>query len=184
MHSSKNHMIWLRALCALAAIATAATLSTGCGDSGTSQAGVSPQPGTTATATPAASPSGTPGATVQISIPANATGKGPAAYGANPATVEVGATVTWTNNDSIAHTVTADDNSFDSGPMQPGQTFSHTFSQAGTVPYHCSIHGAASMSGTIQVTSASPSPSATPSSSPSAGSAGGTPGTGGGTTSY
>lgn len=60
----------------------------------------------------------------------------------NPASVSVavGATVTWTNNDSIAHTVTADDGSFDSGPIDPGKTFTFTFTKAGTFSYHCSIH--------------------------------------------
>jgi len=54
--------------------------------------------------------------------------------------VDAGTTVTWTNNDNVAHTVTADDGSFDSGPIQPGASFSHTFATAGTVAYHCSIH--------------------------------------------
>jgi plastocyanin len=54
--------------------------------------------------------------------------------------VAKGTTVTWTNNDAMAHTVTADDASFDSGNIAPGATFSHTFSTAGTVAYHCSIH--------------------------------------------
>jgi plastocyanin len=47
--------------------------------------------------------------------------------------------VTWTNNDSIGHTVTADDGSFNS-PVDPGKTFSFTFTKAGTYTYHCSIH--------------------------------------------
>jgi plastocyanin len=55
-------------------------------------------------------------------------------------TVPVGTTVTWKFDDSTQHTVTADDNSFASSPMANGQTFTHTFSTAGTVPYHCSIH--------------------------------------------
>jgi plastocyanin len=55
-------------------------------------------------------------------------------------TVAVGSTVTWTNRDSVGHTVTADDGSFDSKTIANGDTFSHTFSQAGTFAYHCSIH--------------------------------------------
>src|SRR5436309_13653236 len=51
-----------------------------------------------------------------------------------------GATVTWTNNDATAHTVTADDGSFDSGNIAPGNSFTHTFSSMGTVNYHCTIH--------------------------------------------
>ena len=69
-----------------------------------------------------------------------------------PATiaVPVGATVTWTNNDTTGHTVTADDGSFKSDTLAPGATFSHTFAAAGTFAYHCSIH--TSMTGTVTVT--------------------------------
>ncbi len=55
-------------------------------------------------------------------------------------TVAVGTTVTWTNNDNIAHTVTADDNSFDSGNLAAGATYTKSFTTAGTYPYHCSYH--------------------------------------------
>ena len=70
----------------------------------------------------------------------------------NPATVtaKVGGKVTWTNNDSVAHTVTLDDNSADSGNLAAGSTFDHTFATAGTFAYHCKIHS--SMHGTVSVT--------------------------------
>jgi plastocyanin len=61
----------------------------------------------------------------------------------NPSTlsVKVGTTVTWTNQDSIAHTVTSDSgNELDSGPIPSGQNYSHTFNAAGNFSYHCSIH--------------------------------------------
>ena len=48
--------------------------------------------------------------------------------------------VSWTNDDSIEHTVTADDGSFDSGPISPGDTFDNTFDSSGDFGYHCSIH--------------------------------------------
>jgi plastocyanin len=64
-------------------------------------------------------------------------------------TVPVGTTVTWKFDDSTEHTVTADDNSFNSPPTAGGRTFTHTFSTAGTVAYHCSIHPF--MTGTIVV---------------------------------
>ena len=48
--------------------------------------------------------------------------------------------VSWTNDDSIEHTVTADDRSFDSGPISPGDTFDNTFDSRGEFGYHCSIH--------------------------------------------
>ena len=53
-------------------------------------------------------------------------------------TVKVGDTVTWTNSDSVAHTITFAD--FDSGQVAPGATYSHTFDKAGTFDYKCSIH--------------------------------------------
>jgi len=65
-------------------------------------------------------------------------------------TVPVGTTVTWTNNDSTTHTVTADDGSFDSGNVDPGGTFSFTFSTAGTINYHCKIHPNMTASITVQ----------------------------------
>jgi amicyanin len=54
--------------------------------------------------------------------------------------VTSGSTVTWKNNDSSPHTVTADDNSFTSPTLNTGDTYSKTFATAGTYPYHCSIH--------------------------------------------
>jgi plastocyanin len=54
--------------------------------------------------------------------------------------VSAGTTVTWTNNDAIAHTVTADDGSYDSGNIPPGSRYSKVFSTAGTFAYHCTIH--------------------------------------------
>jgi plastocyanin len=60
----------------------------------------------------------------------------------SPATVEVtaGTTVHWTNDDSVIHTVTARDGSFNSGVMQTGDTFSQTFDVPGTYDYFCAIH--------------------------------------------
>lgn len=56
-------------------------------------------------------------------------------------TVSAGTTVTWDNEDSEPHTVTADDNStFDSGALTPGESFQHTFSQPGQYAYHCDFH--------------------------------------------
>ena len=59
-----------------------------------------------------------------------------------PATynIPVGATVVWNNNDSVTHTVTARDNSFDSGNLSPGDTFQYTFEQSGELEYYCKLH--------------------------------------------
>lgn len=55
-------------------------------------------------------------------------------------TVKKGDTVTWQNNDSIDHTVVADDGSFDLGTIASGTKVQHTFTTVGTFKYHCSIH--------------------------------------------
>ena len=52
-------------------------------------------------------------------------------------TVAVGDTVTWTNDDDTDHTVTADDDAFDSGDLGGGDTFEQTFDEAGEFAYHC-----------------------------------------------
>jgi len=55
-------------------------------------------------------------------------------------TIAKGTTVTWTNNDYTTHTVTADDNSFNSGDITAGQSYTKTFNTPGTFPYHCTYH--------------------------------------------
>jgi plastocyanin len=59
-------------------------------------------------------------------------------------------TVTFVNQDSTKHTVTANDGSFDSTDIAPGASWTHTFA-AGTYAYHCSYH--TWMKGTITVVS-------------------------------
>ena len=60
----------------------------------------------------------------------------------NPVTITIskGQTVTWTNMDSAPHTITSTTGDFNSGPISQGQTFSHTFNNAGTFEYSCTIH--------------------------------------------
>ncbi len=72
-----------------------------------------------------------------------------------PATLQtkVGDTVTWTNDESVGHDVTADDGSFKSGPsggMQQGDKYEHTFNKAGNFAYKCTVHP--NMTGTVEVT--------------------------------
>ena len=69
-------------------------------------------------------------------------------------TVAKGTKVTWTNNDSTAHTVTGDsEHGPNSQPIEPGKSYSFTFADEGTFNYHCTIHP--EMTGTVTVTSAS-----------------------------
>jgi len=54
--------------------------------------------------------------------------------------VAAGTHVTWTNTDTVPHSVTARDNRFDSGPIQPGKSFEWTAEGSGAVNYHCIFH--------------------------------------------
>jgi len=54
--------------------------------------------------------------------------------------VRPGESIEFKNEDIYAHTVTADDGSFDSGLIQPGSTWKLTVAKAGTVAYHCTPH--------------------------------------------
>ena len=83
-------------------------------------------------------------------------------------TIQPGETVTWTNNGNHPHTVTADDGSFDSGTLQPGESYSHTFQSAGMVPYHCSIHPFMTGSVSVGQSSGTTAPSTSQPSMPAA----------------
>ena len=62
------------------------------------------------------------------------------AFSPGDITVRTGTTVTWTNNDQEAHTVTATDHSFSSPPLSPGDNYHFTFTKPGTYHYLCTIH--------------------------------------------
>ncbi|MHA2067628.1 MAG: cupredoxin domain-containing protein [Candidatus Thorarchaeota archaeon] len=81
------------------------------------------------------------------SLPPDAPAPAPAS--APAPNLPVGTIILWYNNDSIDHTVTARDNSFDSGRISPGETFKYTFEQSGEFEYYCKIHP--SMVGKITV---------------------------------
>lgn len=74
----------------------------------------------------------------------------------NPETIRVtaGTTVTWTNDDSVQHSVESTTGAFSTSPLLlSGSThasFSHTFTQPGTYPYICGVHNY--MTGTVIVT--------------------------------
>jgi len=113
---------------------------------------VTPTPTTAVTpaGTPA-TPDTTPAAGTPTSEPASGAAVEIKDFAFNPAnlTITAGTTVTWTNNDTVPHTVTAADGSFDSGTLSPGDTFTHTFTSAGSFDYHCDFHP--NMQGTIVV---------------------------------
>ena len=67
-------------------------------------------------------------------------------------TAGVGTSITWTNTDTVPHSVTADDKRFDSGAILPGKTFQWTVSGTGSIQYHCIFHP--SMTAVINVSGA------------------------------
>lgn len=91
-------------------------------------------PAVTPTPTPTSSPTTTP-TPAQVNVEISGL-----AFVPSTLTVSVGTTVTWTNKDSVSHTVTSDDNLFNSGTLATNATFEHTFNQKGTFAYHCSFH--------------------------------------------
>jgi nitrite reductase (NO-forming) len=103
--------------------------------------------------------SGGGGSATSVSIVTGSSSLTDTAFQPNPVQVSVGDTVTWTNDDTQPHTVTAGANAqpsgeFDSSPnfnplLAPQQTFEHTFAQAGEYPYYCALHP--NMVGTVSV---------------------------------
>jgi len=68
-------------------------------------------------------------------------------------TVKQGVTVKWTNTGDLPHTVTKEDGpgpDFDSGTLQPGDTYEETFTTAGKIGYLCTIHSGQNGSLTVQ----------------------------------
>jgi len=71
------------------------------------------------------------------------------AFAPSPASATAGQPLQVRNADDTAHTFTADDGSFDTGPIAGGQTRAITPRAPGTIHYHCSIH--TYMTGTLSV---------------------------------
>lgn len=73
------------------------------------------------------------------------------AYQPDSINIQIGDTVIWTNNGGAIHTVTSDGGSgpLDSGDIASGNTYSHTFSAAGTYNYHCTHHPSMTASVTV-----------------------------------
>ncbi|MGW7008817.1 cupredoxin domain-containing protein [Streptomyces sp. NPDC054933] len=145
------------------ASATATAITPGSGQS--SLAGL---PGATATGAatqPSTAPSAA-GSTPTMTMPTNAATRTPAgapvatdsvaiknfAFAPASITVKVGTTVTWTNQDTDAHTVTSQNNAgpLNSQPLNTGQSYSYTFTTPGTYSYLCTIHPF--MTATVTVT--------------------------------
>jgi plastocyanin len=120
----------LLALCAVVALAAA-----GCG--GSDNGGSS----SSSTSTPAASSSGGGVAIKMQNI----------AFDPKAVTVKVGQKITWTNDDSTDHNVTADSGAdFKSDNFGKGATFEFTPDKAGTIAYECTLHPGMKATITVQ----------------------------------
>jgi plastocyanin len=67
--------------------------------------------------------------------------------------VPAGATIKWTNTGKLPHTVTKEEGpgeDFDSGTLQPGDSFEQTFTTPGKIAYHCTIHSGQDGSVTVR----------------------------------
>lgn len=128
-------------------IATLALLIVACGGPAASPTALPTQ---APADTPATTPAGSPEATADEPNDGQARVR-IADFAFDPAALPIsaGTTVTWTNADSAAHTVTFSDGSADSGEMGNGATFQHTFDAEGELAYFCEIHP--SMQGTVTV---------------------------------
>jgi plastocyanin len=125
-------------LCGVFAVVLAA--GAGCGSSTPSTPST---PGPTP-AGPASPPGSSPASATSVTVNVKNF-----AFNPQKVTIKVGGTVTWKFDDSAQHTATALDKSFNSPPLNNGQTFQHTFTKAGTYNYMCSIHQF--MTGTVIV---------------------------------
>ena len=98
-----------------------------------------------------------PGATVTASICTEASGTAAdveATVSGNqwgPVSAAAGDVITWTNEDSVPHKVALDDGSCTMTSNITGAApQSLVFNQAGSFPFHCTVHP--SMQGTIKIT--------------------------------
>ncbi|HEX6361045.1 cupredoxin family copper-binding protein [Actinophytocola sp.] len=106
-----------------------------------------------AAAAPAAAPSSTASSSTSVDI---------MNYAFSPAnlTISVGDTVVWTNHDTAPHNVVVSDGpvKFTSPTLNQGDTFTYTFTVAGTYDYYCSIHPDMKASITVEGGSDTPAP--------------------------
>ena len=137
----RNHSLAL--IIALLALLAGALAASACGGDSKEKATptVAPKATTQATqvaSTPKATTQATQAATTPETEGASVDIKG-FAFDPKTVTVKVGQTVTWTNQDSVTHTVTGD-GGIDSGDLSKGKSYSKTFDAEGTFDYHCTPH--------------------------------------------
>lgn len=55
-------------------------------------------------------------------------------------TIRAGETVVFSNEDDFDHAIVAEDGSFASPTLNPGRSWNHRFTKAGTYRYSCRLH--------------------------------------------
>jgi plastocyanin len=108
---------------------------------GTTTATTTPPPATSSTpAMPAMSMPATTSTTASAPVATNAVAIKGFAFSPANITVKAGTTVTWTNQDQDAHTVTATGGAFGSQALNTGAHYTFTFTKPGSYDYLCTIH--------------------------------------------
>lgn len=96
--------------------------------------------GKTTTTPPTVAPTTAPPTTAPqvatLDIAVNGDSSGVSQFDPSQARVYTGSLVKWTNNDSQPRSIEADDGTFSSGPLAPGQSFSYKADKAGRFNYH------------------------------------------------
>ncbi len=141
----------MRKILFIGLVVTAVVLISGCyGPTTSPNATIQPTGGTPSST--ASTATGTATATASTTV-ATVNTVNITSTGYDPAIISVpsGTTVTWTNTDTVSHTVKSKTGDFDSGSVSGGQRFSWTFNTAGSYDYGDTNN--ASMSGTVIVTS-------------------------------
>lgn len=110
-------------------LSLAATLALGGGVALAQTGSPAPAPAGNASAVPA--PAASPISTVHVKN---------FAYVPDTVTIRPGQTVRFVQDDETPHTVTANDKSYDSGNLDKGASWNHTFTTEGTYAYFCAYH--------------------------------------------
>lgn len=98
------------------------------------------RPGVRDTAVAAPPPAGRPGPRRVVTPGAVAGRMRQFTFSPGRIAITAGTTISWTNTDPVAHTITADDGSWSSGTIEPGTVWRRRFDRPGTFTFHCTPH--------------------------------------------
>jgi plastocyanin len=110
-------------------------------------AGASPAPSSAPSAASTAAAAPCAGSTEAAAIEVTIEGF---TYGPGTVTAKVGQVIRWTNQDGAPHSASLDSGACGTRNLGKGESAGLVFSESGTYPYHCAVHGS-SMSGTITI---------------------------------